>query len=201
MSRSSDQHRERWSAADTSTGLNGTIDANASKGVVMAWLPTLITAVLALVGTIAVALFTARSNRATAQATAEQGRELARLESQIEVRKEIDLDLRGKREAKYLDLWKLGELMPKWPRNTGLTVNDVKRLHVSLQTWYFGGGGMYLSKSARAAYGDLQEQIDDFLSGHPTTIDAEQYESMRDRFSLLRTQLTDDLQSRDRNST
>jgi len=180
--------------------MNGTIDANAAKGVAMAWLPTLITAVLALAGTIAVALSTARSNRATAQATAEQGRELARLESQIEVRKEIDLDLREKRETKYLDLWKLGEIMPKWPRNTGLTVHDVERLRVSLQTWYFGGGGMYLSKSSRAAYGDLQEQIAQVLAGDPTTIGLEQYESMRDRFSLLRSQLTDDLQSRDRNS-
>ena len=70
-----------------------------------------------------------------------------------------------------------------------------------LRSWYFGGGGMYLSQASRAKYSDVQNAIGLVVTrgndrAAPVT-DAD-YDTIRNAFSTLRTELTNDLQSRAR---
>lgn len=114
---------------------------------------------------------------------------------------QIDVDLRNKRADPYLELWKLGDGLPLWPRNTELTYAHLVDLMNGLRSWYFGGGGMYLSQASRAKYSDVQNAIGLVVTrgndrAAPVT-DAD-YDTIRNAFSTLRTELTDDLQSRAR---
>jgi hypothetical protein len=77
----------------------------------------------------------------------------------IQMAGQVDLDLRKSRIDVYKILWEKTGTLPKWPRNAELTYDNVRRLTKELRDWYFEMGGLYLSRSARVAYGALQEQI------------------------------------------
>jgi hypothetical protein len=104
----------------------------------------------------------------------------------IERRRVIDESVRAVRTSRYAELWRRTSVLPKWPRDEGVTYGDLAELSKWLRSWYFGTGpstgtkeseptgpsqtptattegqgpgGMYLSAPARKAYGALQEQI------------------------------------------
>lgn len=157
----------------------------------MDWIPAVVTGSLALLASLTVAIYNAKAVNAT-------GRELARLERQVELEKEIDIDLRAKREARYLELWRIGASVSKMPRNRDLTWSDLVDMHNHLRDWYFDGGGMYLSGQARAGYGELQQCLGRHLESgdHRSVLGDDVYDDVQQRFSALRTELTKDLQSR-----
>lgn len=124
---------------------------------------------------------------------------------QIEMRNELllkamdgyDQQLSQTRETRYLELWALTAPLPKWPRNEGLTYGRLEKLTHELRDWYFGGGGLYLSKEARDVYGDAQTAICAALGPRgDAEVPGEIYDSLQKALSLLRNTLTIDLATR-----
>ena len=113
----------------------------------------------------------------------------------------IDLDLREKRKNAYLVIWGKMRLLPKWPRASGITYDDLRKLSEEFREWYFDGGGMYLSTGAMDAYKAVQDTIAGVVGGNkrgpikPEEYDAV-YDAVRDKCSAFRTALTNDLLSR-----
>src|ERR1700674_417918 len=122
---------------------------------------------------------------------------VAILSNALSYRAKVDEGLRDTRLALYRVLWKKTELLPKWPRRTDVTYENLRDLSEELRDWYFGDGGIFLSRTARKSYGKLQDTIDGILTqpakGEITDPD---YDKVRFRLSKLRSQLTDDLLSR-----
>jgi hypothetical protein len=109
----------------------------------------------------------------------------------------IDSDLRAHRIEVYCDLWKKTGLLPQWPRNQHLTYSELQQFTTDLRDWYFERGGMYLSRSAREAYGKVQEALGGVLAkNNGGTVSDPDYEAVRTQCSKLRSELTDDLLSR-----
>jgi hypothetical protein len=122
---------------------------------------------------------------------------VAILSNALSYRAKVDEGLRDTRLALYRVLWKKTELLPKWPRRTDVTYEKLCDLSEELRNWYFGDGGIFLSRAARKSYGKLQDTIGGILTqqskGEITDPD---YDKVRLRCSDLRSQLTDDLLSR-----
>jgi len=111
---------------------------------------------------------------------------------------DIDLDLRERRIPVYARLWKATALLPKWPRATTVTYQQLRKFSESLRRWYFEEGGMYLSRSThKGAYMPLQDTLADILRSHKSgPISDEHYELVRECCSALRTALAGDIESR-----
>ncbi len=124
----------------------------------------------------------------------------ARLTARLQAQSTLDVDLRDRRVAVYGVLWSLGGLISRWPRNETLTYAELDTLHLQLKDWYFEQrGGLWLSSAARAAYGRLQEELNQPRAGAGPELvatDGPEYDRLMDAFSALRTELTEDLQSR-----
>jgi hypothetical protein len=58
---------------------------------------------------------------------------------------QIDVDLRTRRIDAYETLWASTKILPKWPRNDGVTYEQLRQFSETLRDWYFGTGGMFLS--------------------------------------------------------
>ncbi|CAN7749496.1 hypothetical protein LJR084_006800 [Variovorax sp. LjRoot84] len=111
---------------------------------------------------------------------------------------EIDIDLRTKRIGVYEELWKSTAILPKWPKATDVTYEQLLLFSEGLRKWYFEKGGMYLSRSThKRAYGPLQDALAEVLRIHKTgPVSVEDYETIRSRCSALRTALASDIESR-----
>lgn len=109
----------------------------------------------------------------------------------------VDTDLRGRRITVYAELWKKTGTLPQWPRNRELVYEDLRALTDELRKWYFATGGMYLSTTARKAYGEVQEALTSVLANKQAgKVSDADYDSVRGKCSALRSELTRDLLSR-----
>lgn len=110
----------------------------------------------------------------------------------------IDIDLRKRRIDVYGELWRATSLLPKWPRASGVTYQQLLQFSESMRSWYFEKGGMYLSRSThRDAYGPLQDQLAAILRNNESgVVSDEDYEAVRACCSSLRTALARDIESR-----
>lgn len=128
---------------------------------------------------------------------------IALINSWISTRAGIDENLRNQRLAAYPELWKETGAVPRWPR-TEPTRDRLKRLHESYRTWYYSKGGLFMSESARARYGDVQELLDAVLqhksSDASGPLTAVAYKDLMLTTSALRTAMTQDLDTRRRRS-
>jgi len=114
-------------------------------------------------------------------------------------RRGLDLALYKQRGEAYRPLWEKTSLLSRWPQRTGVTYSQLQSLSEDLRQWYFFVGGMYLSDSARKAYGDLQEALNDpTRPPSPKELSASDYTKLQNLCSSLRTDLTHDLLSRKR---
>ena len=111
---------------------------------------------------------------------------------------DIDIDLRTKRIGVYEELWKSTAILPKWPKATDVTYEQLLLFSESLRTWYFQKGGMYLSLSThKNAYSPLQDALADVLRTRKSgPVSDEDYEQIRRCCSILRTALAGDIESR-----
>jgi hypothetical protein len=114
-------------------------------------------------------------------------------------RRSVDLAVHRSRGEVYKVVWEKTGLLSKWPRRAGVKYSDLRTLSEELRNWYFLVGGLYLSDSARAAYGNLQEALNDPRrpQGADNVSDSD-YELVQISCSKLRTELTHDLLSRKR---
>jgi hypothetical protein len=114
-------------------------------------------------------------------------------------RRGLDLALYKQRGEAYKPLWEKTSALPRWPQRTGITYSQLQTLSEEFRDWYYFVGGMYLSDSARKAYGNLQEALN-----HPTrapspmSLTPLDYTLLQNLCSILRTELTHDLLSRKR---
>jgi hypothetical protein len=119
----------------------------------------------------------------------------------IGARIKVDEGLRAKREVSYLDLWRLTSLLPEWPRADNVTYGKLGELSRAMREWYFQGGGLYLSRQSRNRYGNVQEALQPLLAKPADAVIAPaEYNGLQKLCSRLRTELTSDLLSRERNA-
>ena len=111
---------------------------------------------------------------------------------------DIDVDLRVRRIAVYQELWTATALLPKWPKASGLTYEQLLTFSQTLRDWYFMKGGMYFSRSTHDdAYGPLQDALAEVLKSNSSgVISDEHYEQIRRACSTLRSALAGDIESR-----
>ena len=114
---------------------------------------------------------------------------------------QVDVDLRLRRIEVYKPLWELTALLPRWPRDTEVTYEQLLAFTQSLRDWYFAGGGMYLSRTThRDGYYPLQQELERVLSqgrtGKLCQRSPDDYGAIRDRCSTLRSHLAEDIASR-----
>ena len=76
-------------------------------------------------------------------------------------RRSLDLAMYKHRGEAYKGLWEKTFLLPRWPQRAGVTYAQLRTLSEELRHWYYFVGGVYLSDSARNAYSDLQEALND----------------------------------------
>ncbi|WP_328322653.1 hypothetical protein OHA70_28050 [Kribbella sp. NBC_00382] len=126
---------------------------------------------------------------------------IALVNSWISTRAGIDENLRDQRLAAYPELWKATGAVPRWPR-TEPTRGQLEQLHESYRTWYYSKGGLFMSESARARYGDVQELLDAVLQHKSPdgVLTAGAYTDLMLTTSALRTAMTQDLDTRRRRS-
>ena len=75
---------------------------------------------------------------------------------------EMDETLRDSRLKFYKPLWTQTQLPPRWYKTEPFTYDQALNLSETLNTWYFGEGGIYLSFHARRAYEHVQKSIKEF---------------------------------------
>lgn len=102
-----------------------------------------------------------------------------------------DTKLLEQRLAEYKKLWKLTQ--PASRRHVAqLDVNAAAQLAKELTSWYYSDGGMVLSEDARDAFFAARESLD--LTERDTG--TKRLEQVVARFSMLRTALCEDMNSR-----
>ena len=111
---------------------------------------------------------------------------------------DIDVDLRVRRIDVYQELWSCTSLLPKWPKASGVTYQQLLAFSQTLRDWYFMKGGMYLSRSTHdKAYSPLQDALAEVLKSNSSgAVSDEHYERIRRACSTLRTALAGDIESR-----
>jgi hypothetical protein len=127
---------------------------------------------------------------------------LALLNAWISARAGVDENLRSQRLELYPKLWSATAAVSRWPR-VDVTRGSLEELHWALRSWYYARGGLFLSESARARYGDVQELIATPLEHKGDSADVlvvGGYTALMETASALRTALTEDLDTRRRKS-
>jgi hypothetical protein len=120
--------------------------------------------------------------------------------SQLSYDDRARLILYKKRVEKYEKLWTLMEVLPKWPRSSNVRYTDLNSLSNYLRDWYFKEqGGLYLTRESHSMYSLIQESLTMVVKKvRPGRVLARDYDNLRDNLSMLRTELTEDLQTRRR---
>jgi hypothetical protein len=127
---------------------------------------------------------------------------LALVNSWITTRAGIDENLRSQRRELYPARWSASAAISRWPR-VEVTRGSLDELHQTLRSWYYASGGLFLSDSARARYGDVQQLIEALLThqGDPDRrLTSNGYIALMETASAMRTGLTQDLDTRRRTS-
>jgi hypothetical protein len=116
----------------------------------------------------------------------------------VDLNAQIDIHLREQRVKVYAIIWQETGILPRWPRATDVKYADILEFSQNLRSWYFNEqGGMWLSTTARKAYGNLQEANTRILAKRAEgVIEREDYDTILAKCSTLRTELTNDLVSR-----
>jgi hypothetical protein len=114
------------------------------------------------------------------------------------LRGEIDLDLRKRRIDAYAIIWKATDILPAWPKDPNVTYGHLQEFSAELKNWYFKTGGIFLSYNAHhKGYIPLQEALEKLdAKEKKTSLIDDDYKTIRKKCSMLRTLLTQDIQSR-----
>jgi len=107
----------------------------------------------------------------------------------------IDENLRKERLASYRRLWEKMILLSEYPKNNTLTKTELQQLCLDFRDWYFKEGGIFLSEEARKRYELVQKELNKSFT-EPNMKITDVYDNIRKACSHLRSQFTEDLQSR-----
>ena len=107
-----------------------------------------------------------------------------------------DSDLRAKRLEQYATLWPLFRDVAA-TRPEPLTRAETATLGNALRTWYFDGGGLFMSRASVDFYNLLQRAIRELTAvDRRAEMSSDEQEAVRFLASSLRTRLTDDVATR-----
>jgi hypothetical protein len=117
---------------------------------------------------------------------------------------QYDAELRRDRVSTYLELWEHTGALPRYTAGSGeFTRANAKELTTVLQRWYFGKGGLFLSRETRGDYFELKKGLDAVIKqgwGRGADADGplqpEAVEFLRVLGSRLRTSMTRDVGTR-----
>ena len=119
----------------------------------------------------------------------------------------VNMEAWKERNTEYRKLIKCLEIVPCWPtRINSLTRYDLFKCSESLKEWYYAGGGLFLSTQSMEKYKDVQKILTK-ISKSPADNEREaqsglipmEYNDVHQAMSALRSDLTKDLLSRERN--
>lgn len=105
-----------------------------------------------------------------------------------------------KRYENYKVLLQLTGLLPLYPEKAEVRYKDILEVSGKMRDWYFSEGGLLLSKRTRDKYFEVQMKMQSMLENRSEQEMPEEindvYDTIRKKFSELRTEMTDDLLSR-----
>lgn len=111
----------------------------------------------------------------------------------------VHKELWGKRYQEYQTLFSMTGILPQYLQPAIITAGELLKVSEEMRDWYFNTGGLLLSTKIRNKYFKVQKIIQAFIKCKPANYKIEnEYETIRLLFSQLRSQLTDDLMSRNR---
>jgi hypothetical protein len=125
--------------------------------------------------------------------------------ARLELLVKTDETLRKDRVEAYKALWEKTGLLSLYPPKRNVAYSELAELSEKFRDWYFKIGGIYLSTKARDAYFEAQKTLLEYAekAGIMNPYDEtgkynrnSDYELVRNTLSRLRTQLTEDLDSR-----
>jgi hypothetical protein len=119
---------------------------------------------------------------------------LAVMNSWLSDRAKVAEGVRDQQIRTYPAVWERTGVVSRWPR-TDATRDSATRLHFDLRTWYYSGGGLFLSEESRERYEHLQVVLEAIAAQDPSSPFV-QYDELMDAASWFRTSLTADLQTR-----
>jgi hypothetical protein len=105
-----------------------------------------------------------------------------------------------KRYETYKNLLSITALLPLYPARAEVSYGEVFHAAEKMRDWYFSEGGLLLSKKARDKYFTVHKKIGPIVKNRRKHDQMDplgpDYELIRNCFSELRTELTNDLMSR-----
>jgi hypothetical protein len=120
----------------------------------------------------------------------------------LDMRGEYDRTLHEKRLELYKHLWPKTEPLGKYASLESFTYKTVAAVSSNMHNWYFGEGGLFLSKQSRTPYFLLKDAIqrvieDGKLASNPDQpIPDAARQAIVDAAGRLRTSLADDIRTR-----
>ena len=120
---------------------------------------------------------------------------LAIINSWLSDREKGAENIRDQRIRTYPAVWERTSVVSRWPR-TDATRDHLVSLHLDLRTWYYSGGGLYLSEDSEERYEHLQVVLQAIIAQ-----DADQplvYDEPMEAAHWLRAGLAQDLRTRSR---
>jgi len=119
--------------------------------------------------------------------------------SKIRLEMTVDYDraLHDMRLKLYKQLWPMTKPLARYTRESPLTYDVVRKVSEEMRDWYFGEGGIYLSKDSRTPYFALKRLMENVLIQDSTRkIDEELCDNILGAANQLRTSLADDIGTR-----
>ena len=123
---------------------------------------------------------------------------LAIINSWLSDRQKVAESVRDERIRTYPAVWERTSVVSRWPR-TDATREHATRLHLDLRTWYYSGGGLFLSEDAQDRYEHLQVVLEAVIALKPNE-PLHEYDALMDAAHWFRAGLAEDLRTRDRHN-
>jgi hypothetical protein len=120
---------------------------------------------------------------------------LAIINSWLSDRQKVAEGVRDERIRTYPAVWERTSVVSRWPR-TDATREHATHLHLDLRTWYYSGGGLFLSEDAQDRYEHLQVVLEAVIAQSPNE-PLREYDALMDAAHWFRAGLAEDLRTRE----
>ncbi len=91
---------------------------------------------------------------------------VTRSKIRLEAAIEYDKDLRNSRLKAYQELWMKLKPLARYAREEPVTYQVIKDTAGNMRDWYFGGGGIYLTKESRVPYFNLKKAMQKIIDNN-----------------------------------
>jgi len=107
-----------------------------------------------------------------------------------------------KRYETYKRMFSLTGILPLYPEKAKVTYEQLIKAGKEMRDWYFEEGGLLLTEQSRHFYFEVQRKIREVVNTRTkesrSQYVTDDYDTMQQKFSDLRTEMTNDLMSRRR---